>query len=94
MIALAKALVAGELQLEPRSDVAATMHRLRAIPGIGPWSAEMIAMRALAWPDAFPAGDGPLRKAMGEPGIARAAARSAQWQPWRSYAVMHLWRSR
>jgi AraC family transcriptional regulator of adaptative response / DNA-3-methyladenine glycosylase II len=94
LVAIAHAIVDGKLALEPRSDVPATVERLCAIPGIGAWSAEMIAMRALAWPDAFPAGDGPLRAALGETSAARATARSAQWQPWRSYAVMHLWRNR
>ncbi|MCP5418980.1 MAG: helix-turn-helix domain-containing protein [Gammaproteobacteria bacterium] len=91
--AVAQALVDDAVTLEPGVDVTATLERLRALPGIGDWTAQYIAMRALAWPDAFPASDVGVRKALG--GIsARAAERAAApWQPWRSYAVMHLWRS-
>ena len=65
---------------------------LRFGPGGEAHEAELIAMRALGWPDAFPASDGVILRAMNETSPVRAAARSAQWQPWRSYAVMHLWR--
>ena len=69
--------------------------RLLEIPGIGPWTAEYIAMRALADTDAFPATDlGVLHglAALGIPAGARSAAdRSSRWRPWRAYAVQHLW---
>ncbi len=92
LIALARTVAAGELTLAPGADVDATMARLSALPGIGPWTAQYIAMRALGWPDAFPAGDLGIRKAMGETRPAQALARSETWRPWRAYAVIHLWR--
>jgi AraC family transcriptional regulator of adaptative response / DNA-3-methyladenine glycosylase II len=68
---------------------------LTALPGIGDWTAQYIAMRALRWPDAFPAGDVALHKALGV-GAAKNPAREAEaasqaWRPWRSYAVIRAW---
>ena len=60
---------------------------------MGPWTAQYIAMRALAWPDAFPHPDVAVLKAMGETSGTRALARAEAWRPWRSYAVLHLWKS-
>ena len=95
ILALARAVQSGELELEPGADVARTMDQLRALPGIGDWTAQYIAMRALRWPDAFPAGDVALQSALGvrqDPHPARAAqAASRVWQPWRSYAVVRAW---
>jgi AraC family transcriptional regulator of adaptative response / DNA-3-methyladenine glycosylase II len=90
--ALAQAVAGGKLALEPGVDVDATMDALRAIPGIGDWTAHYIAMRALRWPDAFLAGDLVVRRALGVTTSARAEAKSAAWRPWRAYAVMHLWK--
>lgn len=77
--------------------VEATMAALRAQPGIGPWTAEYIAMRALRWPDAFVAGDLGVKKALGghlSPLSEREArARAEAFRPFRAYAVLHLWRS-
>jgi len=71
--------------------VPATLAALQALPGIGDWTAQYIAMRALRWPDAFPSGDVALQKALGV-GTARAAAEASQaWRPWRSYAVLRAW---
>jgi AraC family transcriptional regulator of adaptative response / DNA-3-methyladenine glycosylase II len=71
------------------------MAALQALPGIGPWTAHYIALRALRWPDAFPAGDVALHKALsvqGQPHPAQAAeAASQRWRPWRSYAVLRAW---
>ena len=93
--ALARAVDSGELRLEPGADVERTMSQLRALPGIGDWTAQYIAMRVLRWPDAFPAGDVALQSALGvrqDPRPARAAeAASAAWKPWRSYAVVRAW---
>ncbi len=93
--ALAHAVIEDGLRLEPAGDVAATMERLTALPGIGPWTAHYIALRALRWSDAFPAADVALQKALGVrdgPHPARAAeARSEVWRPWRSYAVLRAW---
>ena len=91
LIGLAAALASGEIRLEPESDVDATVARLTALPGIGPWTANYIAMRALRWPDAFLASDLGVLKAMGETKPARALRQSEAWRPWRSYAVIHLW---
>jgi AraC family transcriptional regulator of adaptative response / DNA-3-methyladenine glycosylase II len=92
VVALARGTAEGALRLDLRADMTRTMTALRSIPGIGPWTAELIAMRALGWPDAFPSGHGALLRDLGETSAARAAKHSMQWQPWRSYAVMHLWR--
>jgi AraC family transcriptional regulator, regulatory protein of adaptative response / DNA-3-methyladenine glycosylase II len=75
------------------SDPEDFMRRFMTLPGIGPWTASYVAMRALRWTDAFPDGDLALRKAMG--GIKTAELRRAadQWRPWRAYAVRHLWAS-
>jgi AraC family transcriptional regulator of adaptative response / DNA-3-methyladenine glycosylase II len=93
IVALARAIVEGRLQLHPGADVDATVAALEALPGIGPWTAQYIAMRALAWPDAFPHPDVAVLKAMREPDARRALALSEQWRPWRAYAVLHLWKS-
>ncbi len=92
LIALAQAVASGEIRLEPESDVDATIARLVALPGIGTWTANYIAMRALRWPDAFLASDLGVLKAMGETKPAPALRKSEAWRPWRSYAVIHLWK--
>ena len=92
VIALAEAVAGGTLVIEPGVDVDATVERLRALPGVGPWTAHYIAMRALRWPDAFLANDLIVLRAMNETRAARAEAASAAWRPWRAYAVMHLWK--
>jgi len=93
LIALAGAVASGEIRLEPGGDVDATLAALTALPGIGAWTANYIAMRALRWPDAFLASDLGVLKTMGETKPARALRESESWRPWRSYAVIHLWRS-
>jgi AraC family transcriptional regulator, regulatory protein of adaptative response / DNA-3-methyladenine glycosylase II len=65
--------------------------RLAALPGIGPWTAHYIAMRALRWPDAFPKEDIAVRNNLGRVTTKQAEALSQPWRPWRSYAVMHIW---
>ena len=92
---LADAVSAAELDLGPTADPDATRAQLTAIPGIGPWTAEYVAMRALRDPDAFPTGDLGLRKAVtgGSPVDARELQAMAEaWRPWRAYAAMLLWR--
>jgi AraC family transcriptional regulator of adaptative response / DNA-3-methyladenine glycosylase II len=93
--ALARAVASGELALNGGADAPTTLVQLRALPGIGEWTAQYVAMRALRWPDAFPAGDVALHQALGlrhAPQPARAAADLAQaWRPWRSYAVVRAW---
>jgi AraC family transcriptional regulator of adaptative response / DNA-3-methyladenine glycosylase II len=93
IVALARAVADGELRLEPGADVEQTLERLRALPGVGEWTAQYIGMRALAWPDAFPHTDYGVLKAMGERNARAGLARASAWQPWRAYAVMHLWKS-
>jgi AraC family transcriptional regulator of adaptative response / DNA-3-methyladenine glycosylase II len=93
IIALAQAMANGALVLEPEADVDATVARLLGLPGVGAWTAQYVAMRALRWPDAFPAGDLVVRRMLGAPRPAQALEKARQWQPWRAYAVMHLWRT-
>ncbi|MDT8990963.1 AlkA N-terminal domain-containing protein [Curvibacter sp. APW13] len=95
--ALAQACADGSLPLHPGAPVASTMAALQALPGIGPWTANYIAMRALRWPDAFVAGDVALHNALGlrqhtHPAQA-AEAVAEQWRPWRSYGVVRAWQS-
>ena len=95
--ALAQAVSSGQIRLHAGADVAATMDALKALPGIGAWTADYIALRALRWPDAFPAGDVALQKALSPDGqrlTARAAeSRAERWRPWRAYAVIRAWHS-
>lgn len=95
IVALSRAVESGQLSLHAGADVPQTMAALCALPGIGDWTAQYIAMRVLRWPDAFPAGDVALHKALGVQGgksPARAAAEASQaWRPWRSYAVLRAW---
>ncbi len=93
IIALAQAVATGGLALEPGADPAETIARLVTLPGIGPWTAQYIAMRALRWPDAFPRGDVALLNRLGWVRPPEAEALSQAWRPWRSYAVLHLWQS-
>jgi AraC family transcriptional regulator of adaptative response / DNA-3-methyladenine glycosylase II len=71
----------------------ASLAAMTEIPGIGDWTASYLALRLLRWPDAFPAGDVALRKALGGLSPRAATERAAPWRPWRSYAVLHLWTS-
>ncbi|MFP1680671.1 DNA-3-methyladenine glycosylase 2 [Alloalcanivorax sp. C16-2] len=89
--ALARACADGGLVLAPGAPVDATLERLRALPGIGDWTAQYLALRALSWPDAFPASDYGVLKALNERSPARARRRAEGWRPWRAYAVLHLW---
>jgi AraC family transcriptional regulator of adaptative response / DNA-3-methyladenine glycosylase II len=97
ILALAQAVVSGSIRLRHESDVARTTAALQELPGIGPWTASYIAMRALGWPDAFPAGDVALQSALGvrqhkTPAV-EAERLSQAWHPWRSYAVVRAWHS-
>ncbi len=91
IVALAEAVTSGRLELEPGMPAEDEMRRLIALPGVGPWTAGYIAMRALHWPDAFPAGDVVVRNRLGGLSPAEVERRAEQWRPWRSYAVLHLW---
>jgi AraC family transcriptional regulator, regulatory protein of adaptative response / DNA-3-methyladenine glycosylase II len=89
--AVAAEVAAGRLVLGRGAPLEATVAALTALPGIGPWTAQMIAMRALAWPDAFPTGDIAVARALGTRDPVQAERRAAAWRPWRAYAVMALW---
>jgi AraC family transcriptional regulator of adaptative response / DNA-3-methyladenine glycosylase II len=93
---LAEALAAGEIDVEPGADPDELQRGLLALPGIGPWTAGYIAMRALGQPDAFLASDLGVRRSFARLGqsddIRAVAARAERWRPWRAYAVAHLWR--
>ena len=90
---LAQAVVDRRLSLDPGADPEVAIERLKALPGIGDWTAHYIAMRALRWPDAFPAADLGLLRAAGLK-TARELARAAEsWRPWRAYAAFVLWNS-
>jgi AraC family transcriptional regulator of adaptative response / DNA-3-methyladenine glycosylase II len=93
--ALTAALAAGEIDVGAGSDWPRARARLGALPGIGPWSVEMIAMRGLGDPDAFIPSDLGVRTAARELGLPSGSAaltsRSARWRPWRAYAVQYLW---
>jgi AraC family transcriptional regulator of adaptative response / DNA-3-methyladenine glycosylase II len=91
LIALARAIHQGHVALEPGHRVDATLIQLRKIPGIGEWTAQYIAMRALSWPDAFPHTDLGIRKALGENRPTQILAMTEKWRPWRAYAALHLW---
>lgn len=91
--AIARRIVEGALQLEPQAPVEETIDALRSIPGIGDWTAQYIAMRALCWTDAFPAADLAVLRALDVATAAQARARADAWRPWRAYAVMNLWAS-
>jgi AraC family transcriptional regulator of adaptative response / DNA-3-methyladenine glycosylase II len=88
---LARAVLSGEIPLEPGVDPERTMSQLVAISGIGDWTASYIALRALRWPDAFPASDLGLLRAYGAKTAAALRAAAEAWRPWRGYAAMHLW---
>ena len=69
------------------------MTELVSLPGIGPWTASYVAMRALRWTDAFPKEDVVIRKQLGGVTPAEAERMSEAFRPWRSYATIYLWRS-
>jgi AraC family transcriptional regulator of adaptative response / DNA-3-methyladenine glycosylase II len=82
--AAAEATVAGELLLDPGDDLVEARQRLTSLPGIGPWTAEYVAMRALADPDAWPGTDLVLARVAGDHDLETL-------RPWRAYAAMHWW---
>ncbi|MFF1450131.1 AlkA N-terminal domain-containing protein [Streptomyces sp. NPDC058274] len=92
---LVRQLADGTLHLGVESDWAESRARLLALPGFGPWTVDVIAMRALGDPDAFLATDLGIRRAAAELGLpsspAALTARAAAWRPWRAYAVQYLW---
>lgn len=95
LVALVKALADGDVELNAGCDWNRAREQLLALPGIGPWTAEVIAMRGLGDPDAFPASDLGVLAAAKQVGLSddvrTLTAHSSRWRPWRSYATQHLW---
>ena len=91
LLALARAVLSGELVLARGADPEQVRERMLALPGVGPWTANLVAMRALGAADAFPAGDLGVLRALGTRSAREAEARAEAWRPWRAYAAMHLW---
>jgi AraC family transcriptional regulator of adaptative response / DNA-3-methyladenine glycosylase II len=91
LLALARAVESGFVDLSGGPDPEQVLERLQELPGIGPWTSQYIGMRVLHWPDAFPAGDLGVRKALGVSTNVRAEKIAESWRPFRAYAVMHLW---
>lgn len=93
---LAAAVAAGEVDFRIERGLDAFIEAWTALPGIGPWTAHYIALRALGHPDAFPAADLILRRRAGEGATLSTReleARSQAWRPWRAYATLLLWRA-
>jgi AraC family transcriptional regulator of adaptative response / DNA-3-methyladenine glycosylase II len=88
---LARAVVDGRLRLEAGADPDATLERLGQIPGVDGRTAQVIAMHALGWPDAFPDGDPGLARGLGLSSVSRLRPAAEGWRPWRAYAAMHVW---
>jgi AraC family transcriptional regulator of adaptative response / DNA-3-methyladenine glycosylase II len=94
LVALAGAIAQGAVRVGPGEDWSAARATLTALPGIGPWSVEMVALRGLGDPDAFPASDLAVRAGLASLGVmgpAELARARRQWRPWGAYAVQHLW---
>jgi len=89
--ALASAVVDGRIHFRAGQSLDAFVDALVALPGIGPWTAHYIAMRALGHPDAFPFGDLIVRRALGHPTPRAEREMAEAWRPWRSYVALHLW---
>jgi AraC family transcriptional regulator of adaptative response / DNA-3-methyladenine glycosylase II len=92
---IAEATIADEHLFDPRRDLADAVARLRQLPGIGEWTAQYIAMRALGESDAFPAADLGLQRSLAQfgkrPTVDKLLTCAERWRPWRAYATLHLW---
>ena len=95
MRGFADAVASGALDLDAFHGLEDAVERLTRLPGIGDWTAQYLAMRALGVPDAFPAGDLGVRQALARgsklPSERDVRARAERWRPWRAYAVIALW---
>ena len=89
---LARAVCSGKINFEGVVDSEAFLHRLCEVPGIGKWTAQYVAMRALGEPDAFPSSDLGLLRATALGSCRDLEQRAETWRPWRAYAAMYLWR--
>jgi AraC family transcriptional regulator of adaptative response / DNA-3-methyladenine glycosylase II len=93
LITIARMVRDKELRLLPGADVDETVEKLCSIDGVGQWTAQYIAMRALSFPDAFPFADLGLMKALGTKKPADVLEAAEKWRPWRAYAALHLWKT-
>lgn len=93
ILSLAQAVANKDIILEPGVNVPETLTKLKQLPGIGEWTAQYIAMRILAWPDAFPHTDLGIYKALDEHNPKKVLELAENWKPWRAYAAIHLWNS-
>jgi AraC family transcriptional regulator of adaptative response / DNA-3-methyladenine glycosylase II len=91
--ALAGAVEDGRLDLEPGADPAEAVRRLQEVPGVGPWTAGYVVMRALGDPDVFLPTDLAVRRGAAKLGITDLERHAERWRPWRSYALIRLWRA-
>jgi AraC family transcriptional regulator of adaptative response / DNA-3-methyladenine glycosylase II len=89
--AFARAVTEGKIRFDGIADPEAFLARLCEIPGIGKWTAQYVAMRALGEPDAFPSGDLGLLRALNLKSARELEERAEAWRPWRAYAAMYLW---
>jgi AraC family transcriptional regulator of adaptative response / DNA-3-methyladenine glycosylase II len=92
VIYFSRVYLTGKICLLGGADYEATVKTLVALPGIGPWTADYIAMRCLAWPDAFLHGDLGIKKALGQSKKKALLELTNKYRPWRAYATMHLWK--
>jgi AraC family transcriptional regulator of adaptative response / DNA-3-methyladenine glycosylase II len=90
--ALARAVASGKIKFEGVVGSDEFLQKLCEIPGIGPWTAQYVAMRALREPDAFPSSDLGLMRALSFGSSGEVERRAGPWRPWRAYAAMYLWR--
>lgn len=93
IVQLAHEVAAGSISLDPFSDVSEQIEQLLSLKGIGPWTAQYIAMRSLSWPDSFMETDVGIKHALAPMTPKEALAASEAWRPWRSYAMLNLWNS-
>jgi 3-methyladenine DNA glycosylase/8-oxoguanine DNA glycosylase len=88
---LARSVCEGKIRFDSSTNVEEFLGRLCEIPGIGKWTAQYVAMRALGEPDAFPSGDLSLQRTLGSKNAAELEQRAEIWRPWRAYATVYLW---
>jgi AraC family transcriptional regulator of adaptative response / DNA-3-methyladenine glycosylase II len=93
ILTLAQAVSNGSVSFDLAVSIDKALVSLKELPGIGNWTAQYFAMRALRWPDAFPDSDLGILKALGTKTPSQAALIAESWRPWRAYAAMHLWKT-
>ena len=91
VLGLARAVATSQIRLSPGIRIEETLEKLAGLPGFGPWTRSYIALRALADPDAFPAGDAGLARALGTRDPKEMELRAEPYRPWRAYAATLMW---